>query len=291
MCFCVILVAFFRYNCSQLLPHGSCHHHSKCEPEEKCCKGKCSRNCSFVCSSHEDCTLDETCCSFDENFTRTCAESCIGKSCESYHDCGSDEICCSQNSGTGQCARSCTIGKWCASDVSCGSGEFCCLNETGGRQCSESCTVEKSCITDEDCLSRKNGECCDNGRCKPECKTKGKSQHIWYTASGALICILFFVIVFQIGRRTRCHKASEAEAPRHAGEAICSVTRGTIDLENQLQHCAEQEPPDTRNSNSYPNHPPPPYTNQHLHANQSIAPIPNLPPPPYPDQLPPPYQD
>ena len=295
--FCVIFVAVFRYSWGQLSPLRSCQNHSNCELDEKCCTGKCRRNCSFVCSSHEHCTLGEYCCGFDVNFTRICAVSCIGKSCESYHDCGADEICCIQNSGKRQCVKSCTIGKWCTSHLSCGSGEFCCLNKTEGRQCSESCTVDKPCVTDEDCLASENGKCCDNKRCKAECKTKGGSQHIWYVASGTLLCVLLFVLVFCIVYRTRKEREARASGNTAYGEAIHPVTRGTIDLENQLQHCAEQNPSVTQCSNPNPNYPPtyhnhhlPPYTNQPMPFNQFTAPTPNLPPPPYPDQPPPPYQ-
>ena len=289
--FCVIFVAVFRYSWGQLSPLRSCKNHSNCELDEKCCKGKCRRNCSFVCSSHEHCTLGEYCCGFDVHFTRICAVSCVGKKCEFYHDCAADEICCRQNSRMGQCARSCTIGKWCTSHLSCGSGEFCSLNKTGGRQCSE-------CITDEDCLASDNGRYSgtiyqddDYGM------TKGKIHSVWYVALGPSLGFIFIVLVVCIGRR-KC-KEREARASEHTahGEAMIPVTRGTIDLENQL-HCAEQNPSVTQYSNSNPNYPLPsyhnhhlpPYTNKPIPFNQFTTPTPNKPPPPYPDKPPPPYQ-
>ena len=285
--FCVILVAFLGYNWGQLLPQRSCYHHSNCGLDEKCCKGKCRRNCSFVCSSHEHCTLGEYCCGFDVNVTRTCAVSCVGKSCESYHDCAADEICCIQNSGKRQCAKSCTIGKWCTSHLSCGSGEFCCLNKAGGRQCSESCHVDKSCTMDEDCLASENGKCCDHGSCKAECKTKGKNQYVWYVALGPSLGFILIVLVVCIGRRKRKEREARASGHTAHGEAVIPVTRGTI----------EQNPPVNQYSNSNPNNPPPhlnhyplPYTNQPVPFNKFTAPISNQPPPPYPDQPPPPYQ-
>ena len=253
---------------------------------------------------------------------KKCVWSCIGKSCTKDQNCGIGEMCCRHNSSIGHCARSCTVGKWCTSDVSCKSGEFCCLNETGGRQCARSCTVEKSCITNHDCAPNErccgsdvkkctrnclpnkelcltdqdcsSGQCCDNGSCTKECN---KNTREWLAAYAALICILFF-ICFLIGFcKCRCRKARGAEAPRQTihGGVKHRVTRGTIDLENQLrqQYYAEQQP---SQPNSYPNYFPssnqnqgPPAYDQPLPGNQSIYPTQNQPPTPYTGQPPPPY--
>ena len=188
--FVILLVAIFRYNWGL---SRSCHIHSSCPPNKKyCCNGECSKNCSFVCSSHDNCTIREYCCGFNENLTGKCAKSCISKTCESNRDCTFREYCCnkkcarscfgqscSKNSDCGfgksccgrnatanaTCASSC-LGNMCTDSSHCGSGEVCCGNDVGiTGVCSSTCDGN-SCKEDEQCGP--NGRCC-NEICSKNC--------------------------------------------------------------------------------------------------------------------------